>query len=91
MSASWQARCPWTETLCLMTHTALCRWAGLMKGAITVALVYYHFDPKGWSSNAHRATLISTTLIVVLFSIMILGALTKPLLDAMLGPQGAFS
>ncbi|KAK9850077.1 hypothetical protein WJX84_003336 [Apatococcus fuscideae] len=62
-------------------------WAGLMKGAITVALVYYHFDPKGWSSNAHRATLISTTLIVVLFSIMILGALTKPLLDAMLGPQ----
>ncbi|KAK9825253.1 hypothetical protein WJX74_003416 [Apatococcus lobatus] len=62
-------------------------WAGLMKGAITVALVYYHFDPKGWSSNAHRATLISTTLIVVLFSIMVLGAITKPLLDSMLGAQ----
>lgn len=64
------------------------RWAGLMKGAITVALVYYHFDPKGWSSSPHRATLISTTLIVVLFSIMVLGAVTKPLLVSMLGPQG---
>ena len=65
-----------------------CRWAGLIRGAVSVALVYYHFDPQGKSEDAKRATLITTTLLLVLFSIMVCGALTKPLLDFMLGPEG---
>ena len=66
----------------------LCRWAGLIRGAVSVALVYYHFDPMGKSEDAKRATLITTTLLLVLFSIMVCGALTKPLLDFMLGAEG---
>ena len=64
------------------------RWAGLIRGAVSVALVYYHFDPMGKSEDEKRATLITTTLLLVLFSIMVCGALTKPLLDFMLGPEG---
>ncbi|KAK9803320.1 hypothetical protein WJX73_001939 [Symbiochloris irregularis] len=62
-------------------------WAGLIRGAVSVALVYYHFDPHGKSEDSKRATLITTTLLLVLFSIMVCGALTKPLLDFMLGPD----
>jgi hypothetical protein len=50
-----------------------------------VALVYYYFDPKGQSEDSHRATLIATTLVVVMFSITVFGAVTKPLLDFTLG------
>lgn len=46
-----------------------------------MALVYYYFDPKGQSEDSHRATLIATTLVVVMFSITVFGAITKPLLD----------
>ena len=53
-----------------------------------MALVYYHFDPRGKSEDAKRATLITTTLLVVLFSILVCGALTKPLLQLLLEPQG---
>ncbi|CAL8467488.1 g7026 [Coccomyxa elongata] len=56
-------------------------WAGLIRGAVSVALVYYYFDPKGQSEDSHRATLIATTLVVVMFSITVFGAITKPLLD----------
>ena len=50
-----------------------------------MALVYYYFDPKGQSEDSHRATLIATTLVVVMFSITVFGAVTKPLLDFTLG------
>jgi hypothetical protein len=50
--------------------------------------VYYYFDPKGQSEDSHRATLIATTLVVVMVSITVFGALTKPLLDFMLGGRG---
>ena len=62
-----------------------CRWAGLMRGAIAVALVYYYFDPKGMADDSHRSTIIATTLIVVLFSTVVFSAATKPLLEFMLG------
>lgn len=66
-------------------NCALRRWAGLIRGAVSVALVYYYFDPKGQSEDSHRATLIATTLVVVMFSITVFGAITKPLLDFTLG------
>lgn len=57
-----------------------------MRGAVSIALVYYFFDPHGISSDPHKSTLITTTLIVVLISIILFGAATKPLLDALMGP-----
>ncbi|EIE24491.1 hypothetical protein COCSUDRAFT_46826 [Coccomyxa subellipsoidea C-169] len=67
-------------------------WAGLIRGAVSVALVYYYFDPKGQSEDSHRATLIATTLVVVMFSITVFGAVTKPLLDLTLrGSRGGLT
>lgn len=60
-----------------------------MRGAVSVALVYYNFDPTGQSTDLHISTLISTTLVVVLVSVVLFGALTKPLLDFVMGPSGA--
>ena len=68
-----------------LTYLGTRRWAGLIRGAVSVALVYYYFDPKGQSEDSHRATLIATTLVVVMFSITVFGAVTKPLLDFTLG------
>ena len=59
-----------------------------MRGAIAVALVYYYFDPRGQAQDSHRATIIATTLLLVLFSTVVFSAATKPLLEFMLGPQG---
>lgn len=36
-------------------------WAGLMRGAVSVALVYYLYDPHGKNQDAHESTLITTT------------------------------
>ena len=65
-----------------------CRYAGLMRGAIAVALVYYYFDPRGQAQDSHRATINATTILLVLFSTVVFSAATKPLLEFMLGPQG---
>ncbi len=73
--------------VCSLTK-APCRYAGLMRGAIAVALVYYYFDPRGQAQDSHRATIIATTLLLVLFSTVVFSAATKPLLEFMLGPQG---
>lgn len=61
-----------------------------MRGAVSVALIYRYFDPHGQAQlDAHRSTLITTTLLLVLFSTMVLGALTKPLFDLVQGHEGA--
>lgn len=68
---------------------AASRWGGLMRGAVSVALIYRYFDPHGAAAlDGHRSTLITTTLLLVLFSTMVLGGLTKPLLDYIQGPAG---
>ena len=59
-----------------------------MRGAVSVALVYYYYDTEGGEVNRHHATLISMTLTVVMISTLIFGAVTKPLLDFMLGMKG---
>ena len=59
-----------------------------MRGAVSVALVYYYYDTEGSEEpNRHHATLISMTLTVVLISTLAFGAVTKPLLDYMLGSE----
>ena len=59
-----------------------------MRGAVSVALIYRYFDPVGRTADPARSTLITTTLLIVLFSTMVFGALTKPLLDLIQGPEG---
>lgn len=54
-----------------------------MRGAVSVALVYHFFDFS--SASKHVATIIAMTITVVVFSTMVFGAATKPLLDFMLG------
>ena len=54
-----------------------------MRGAVSVALVYHFFDFS--DESEHVASIIGMTIIVVVFSTMVFGALTKPLLDLMLG------
>ena len=54
-----------------------------------MALIYRYFDPHGAAAlDGHRSTLITTTLLLVLFSTMALGGLTKPMLDYIQGPAG---
>ena len=59
-----------------------------MRGAVSVALVYAYYDPDGTTTDRPRSTLISMTLTVVLISTLIFGAVTKPLMDYLLGSKG---
>lgn len=59
-----------------------------MRGAVSVALVYLYYDPDGTTSDMVRSSLISMTLTVVLFSTLVYGAITKPMLDFLLGAEG---
>ncbi len=67
-----------------------------MRGAVSVALAYYYFDigsPTGSSGDRHRSTLIAATLVVVLITVLVLGACTQPLMQVRgrraVGPRSA--
>ncbi|KAL9272212.1 Sodium/hydrogen exchanger 1-like protein [Drosera capensis] len=67
-------------------------WAGLMRGAVTVALSYNEFTDSGETSSSEHSLMITCTIIVVLFSTMVFGSVTKPLVEKLLGSnarQGA--
>lgn len=67
-------------------------WAGLMRGAVTVALSYNAFSSSGEAVSNERSLMISSTLVVVLFSTVLFGTVTKPLIKAVLGThRRAFS
>ncbi|XP_028770800.1 sodium/hydrogen exchanger 1 [Neltuma alba] len=56
-------------------------WAGLLRGAVTIALCYYQFE-KARLSAQESAVVITSTITVVLFSTMVFGSITKPLIQA---------
>ncbi|XP_058225753.1 sodium/hydrogen exchanger 1-like isoform X1 [Rhododendron vialii] len=56
-------------------------WAGLMRGAVTIALSYNQFSDD---SSSESALMITSTIIVVLFSTVVFGSVTKPLIEAVL-------
>ncbi|KAL9259778.1 Sodium/hydrogen exchanger 1-like protein [Drosera capensis] len=60
-------------------------WAGLMRGAVTVALSYNEFTDSGESSSSMHSLMITCTIVVVLFSTLVFGSVTKPLVEALLG------
>ncbi|XP_051127843.1 sodium/hydrogen exchanger 1-like [Andrographis paniculata] len=54
-------------------------WAGLMRGAITMALAYNQFTRAGHTQERGNAIMITSTITVVLFSTVVFGLMTKPL------------
>uniref|UniRef100_A0A0D3HPE9 Cation/H+ exchanger transmembrane domain-containing protein n=1 Tax=Oryza barthii TaxID=65489 RepID=A0A0D3HPE9_9ORYZ len=55
-------------------------WAGLMRGAVSIALAYNKFTRSGHTQLPSNAIMITSTITVVLFSTMVFGLLTKPLI-----------
>ncbi|XP_073025525.1 sodium/hydrogen exchanger 2-like isoform X1 [Primulina eburnea] len=54
-------------------------WAGLMRGAVSMALAYNQFNMAGHTQLRGNAILITSTITVVLFSTVVFGLMTKPL------------
>ncbi|KAI3894951.1 hypothetical protein MKW92_013892 [Papaver armeniacum] len=55
-------------------------WAGLIRGAVSVALAYKQFAREGYSQTQGTAIMITSTISVVLFTTVVFGLLTKPLI-----------
>ncbi|CAK9163871.1 unnamed protein product [Ilex paraguariensis] len=65
-------------------HQIIIWWAGLMRGAVSIALAFKQFTYSGVTLDPVNATMITTTIIVVLFSTIVFGILTKPLVSYLL-------
>ncbi|KAL6210451.1 hypothetical protein ACLB2K_015683 [Fragaria x ananassa] len=61
-------------------------WAGLMRGAVSVALAFNWFTISGRTQQPGNAIMITSTITVVLFTNVVCGLLTKPLVR-FLSPQ----
>ncbi|KAK1678124.1 hypothetical protein QYE76_038972 [Lolium multiflorum] len=59
-------------------------WAGLMRGAVSIALAYNKFTRAGHTELHGNAIMITSTITVVLFSTMLFGMMTKPLIRFLL-------
>ncbi|KAE8698220.1 Sodium/hydrogen exchanger 2 [Hibiscus syriacus] len=55
-------------------------WAGLMRGAVSMALAYNQFTSYGHTQLRGNAMMITSTITVVLFSTVVFGLMTKPLI-----------
>ncbi|KAL3007026.1 hypothetical protein AAZX31_08G312900 [Glycine max] len=65
-------------------HQIIIWWAGLMRGAVSIALAFKQFTFSGVTTDPVNATMITNTIIVVLFSTLVFGFLTKPLIRYLL-------
>ncbi|KAI3703661.1 hypothetical protein L1987_73853 [Smallanthus sonchifolius] len=59
-------------------------WAGLMRGAVSMALAYNQFTKKGHTTLPGNAIMVTSTITVVLFSTMVFGLITQPLVRLLL-------
>ncbi|KDP23553.1 hypothetical protein JCGZ_23386 [Jatropha curcas] len=59
-------------------------WAGLMRGAVTIALSFNQFSNSETIPTSVSALMVTCTIIVVLFSTIVCGSVTKPLIEAVL-------
>ncbi|CAN7051809.1 unnamed protein product [Brassica oleracea var. botrytis] len=62
-------------------------WAGLMRGAVSMALAYNKFTRSGHTELRGNAIMITSTITVCLFSTMVFGMLTKPLIRHLMPHQ----
>ncbi|KAH1121181.1 hypothetical protein J1N35_004341 [Gossypium stocksii] len=67
-------------------HQVVIWWAGLMRGAVSIALAFKQFTFSGVTWDPVNAAMITNTIIVVLFTTLVFGFLTKPLILCLL-PQ----
>ncbi|XP_043692024.1 sodium/hydrogen exchanger 4-like isoform X2 [Telopea speciosissima] len=65
-------------------HQIVIWWAGLMRGAVSIALAFSQFTFSGITWNPVHATMVTSTVIVVLFTTLVFGFLTKPLINVLL-------
>ena len=77
----------WSDKPITVKDSIVVWWAGMMRGAVSVAMVYYRFDPRNEKDDKHAATIVVTTLQLVLYSTVGLGGLTGPLLKYLLPSQ----
>jgi NhaP-type Na+/H+ or K+/H+ antiporter len=77
----------WSDKTITVKDSIVVWWAGMMRGAVSVAMVYYRFDPKNEAQDKHAATIVVTTLQLVLYSTVGLGGITGPLLKVLLPSQ----
>ncbi|XP_051152696.1 sodium/hydrogen exchanger 2-like [Andrographis paniculata] len=59
-------------------------WAGLMRGAVSMALAYNKFTRGGHTQLRGNAIMITSTITVVLFSTVVFGLMTKPLVRCLM-------
>ncbi|XP_021281573.1 sodium/hydrogen exchanger 2-like [Herrania umbratica] len=59
-------------------------WAGLMRGAVSMALAYNQFTRLGHTQLRANAIMITSTITIVLFSTVVFGIMTKPLIRFLL-------
>ncbi|GLU03422.1 hypothetical protein SLE2022_206240 [Rubroshorea leprosula] len=59
-------------------------WAGLMRGAVSMALAYNQFARSGHTQRLGNAIMITSTITIVLFTTVVFGLLTKPLISFLL-------
>ncbi|XVF32695.1 hypothetical protein REPUB_Repub17cG0105000 [Reevesia pubescens] len=62
-------------------------WAGLMRGSVSMALAYNQFTRLGQTQLRGNAIMITSTITVVLFSTVVFGLMTKPLIRLLLPSQ----
>ncbi|XP_023514889.1 sodium/hydrogen exchanger 2-like [Cucurbita pepo subsp. pepo] len=65
-------------------------WAGLMRGAVSMALAYNQFTRSGHTHLPGNAIMITSTITVVLSSTVFFGMMTKPLIGILL-PQPKYT
>ncbi|EFJ28602.1 hypothetical protein SELMODRAFT_231555 [Selaginella moellendorffii] len=78
--------------ICLsnVRHLQLCPcvviiwWSGIMRGAVSIALAYQQFSTSSGTMNTDYATMIYSTTGVVLFTTLVVGVVTKPLIATLL-------
>nr|XP_048336827.1 sodium/hydrogen exchanger 4 isoform X5 [Ziziphus jujuba var. spinosa] len=67
-----------------LRHQVIIWWAGLMRGAVSIALAFKQYTFSGVTMDPTDAVMITNTIIVVLFSTVVFGFLTKPLISYLL-------
>ncbi|XP_058080956.1 sodium/hydrogen exchanger 4 isoform X3 [Magnolia sinica] len=72
------------RTMITFKHQVIIWWAGLMRGAVSIALAFHQFTYSGDALNPVQATMVTVTVIIVISSTVVFGILTKPLINVLL-------
>ncbi|KAK6269547.1 hypothetical protein POUND7_006652 [Theobroma cacao] len=85
--SNYMNRCPERPLPLTFKHQVIIWWAGLMRGAVSIALAFKQFTYSGVTWDPIGAAMLTNTIIVVLFTTLVFGFLTKPLIYYLLPPR----